>query len=153
MKFINRDRRRPTGLMLSPSRFLEEPFDVFRSFFEEPFFSLANTRALMPAIDVSETDNEIRTEIEIAGYDPKNIQVEVDENMLIIRGKQQEEKEDKNKRYIRRERAIGEFYREIPLPARVDSEHASCRFKNGILAVTMPKKESKERKRLKVEEG
>lgn len=135
------------------NRFFEQSIvDPFSSFFGSRFPSWEN-QALgsMIDVDVSEDEKNITIEVDIPGYAPENVEVFVDKDLLIIKGKMEEEKEEKNKKYYRKERRSGEFYREIPLPTSVDATKTTCKDTNGVLTITMPKIESKDRKKIPIE--
>jgi len=106
-----------------------------------------------PRVDVCETDKEVRVSAELPGMDEKDITVELDDAAVTIRGERKEESEDKGKNWYRREQSYGSFYRMIPLPASVDGEKATAKFKKGVLAITLPKREEdrSKRKSIKIE--
>ncbi|MBI3332336.1 Hsp20/alpha crystallin family protein [Candidatus Peregrinibacteria bacterium] len=96
----------------------------------------------MPDVDVSETDKEITVAANVAGYEPKDIDIEIEDNVLTIKGEMEKETEEKKRKYYRQERCSGSFFRQIALPP-VDETKASCKAKNGTLTITLPKKEAK----------
>lgn len=108
------------------------------------------TKTAMPSIDMSETEKDIQIKADVPGFDPDQIDIEINDNVLILKGKMEQEKEDKDKKYYRRERVAGTFYRELQLPQGVNAEKADCSFKNGTLTITVPKTEPKESKKLKI---
>jgi HSP20 family protein len=93
----------------------------------------------VPRMDVSETPDEVKLRIEIPGIDPKDIQLLLENDVLTIRGEKHEEAEQKTEEFVRSERTYGKFARSMKLPAPVDPEKVSAIFKNGVLAVAMPK--------------
>jgi HSP20 family protein len=148
--------RHPMSLRDAMNRFFEESFwDPFGHLAEWPSFNRmgAVMHRYMPSIDVSEDEKEMRVVANIPGYDPKDVSVELEKGSLVIRGKNEEEKEDKDRQYYTRERACGEFYREIALPPYVDGEKAECKYKNGTLTVTIPRGKDKEKKHLRIDVG
>jgi HSP20 family protein len=151
IKHSSGGEERPLTLRDAMNRLFEESFwDPFghMSVFQ-PFSGAVQKFA--PSVDISEDEKEMKIVANIPGYDPKNVKVELEKGHLIIQGETEEEKEDRDKRYFRRERACGQFYREIALPPYVDVQHAKCRMKNGTLTVTMPKEKGAEKKHLKIE--
>lgn len=92
-----------------------------------------------PRIDITESDTEVIATAELPGVDKKDIEINVHDNVLEIRGQtsRQQEKDDRN--YYISERYYGSFDRRIGLPAEVDSEKTTAKFENGILTITMPK--------------
>ena len=100
-----------------------------------------------PRVDVSETDKEVRVSAEMPGMDEKDITVEMDDAAITIRGEKKEEKEEKGKNWYTREQSYGAFHRIVPLPTSVDGEKANAKFKNGVLTITVPKREEEQAKR------
>lgn len=110
---------------------------------------------LAPAIDVSETDDAIEISAELPGIDEKDVDVEVADNVLTIKGEKKSEKEEKNKDYHLVERSYGSFRRAVSVPVEVDPEAITAQFTKGVLKVTMPKlPQAKEKiKKVKVSNG
>ncbi len=113
--------------------------DTFDRFFEDTDTRLTN-RTWSPSVDVSETENEIIFTAEFPGFEKDEIDISVNEGRLIISGERQftEEKETKHHRV---ERWYGKFCRSFLLPKSADAGKISANLKNGVLTVTMPKKE------------
>ena len=98
-------------------------------------------------LDVREDGDELVVEASIPGMRPEEIEVEIEDCMLTIKGETKREYEEKKKDYLLKERSEGSFYRSIRLPETVMSEGATSSYKDGVLTVTMPKKaESKPKK-------
>ena len=113
--------------------------DAFDRFFEDTDTRLTN-RTWSPSVDVSETESEIIFTAEFPGFEKDEIDISVNEGRLIISGERQvtEEKETK---HLRVERWYGKFNRSFLLPKSADPEKISANLKNGVLTVTMPKRE------------
>ena len=107
----------------------------------------------MPSVNLIESGDSFKVEAELAGMDPKNVEVEIADGCLTLKGERREEKEEKKEggNYLRREIFYGSFSRTIALPETVDSEKAEAAFKNGILTVSLPKKAEARQKPKKVE--
>lgn len=120
-----------------------DPFSMLRSGPLDAFGddSLLRTNAFVPSIDVSETDREIHIVADVPGFDPKNVHVTIDDGILSIDGTMEEEREEKDTRWHRREAARGSFVRRISLPAGVTDKDVSCVLKNGKLTVAVKKPE------------
>jgi HSP20 family protein len=102
---------------------------------------------LAPQMDVSETDKEIRIEVELPGVRENEIEVSLNEDVLTIRAeKKQERKEEREGAHVR-ERSFGIFQRSLRLPFQVSPEQVQARFENGVLRVTLPKTQPQERSR------
>ena len=93
-----------------------------------------------PVVDIIENENALTVKAELPGIEPKDVAVNIDNNVLTLKGERRIEKEVKTQSYHRMERAYGTFARSIALPAFVDAEHVKAEFKNGLLMVTVPKK-------------
>ncbi len=92
-----------------------------------------------PAVDLSETDKAYEITAELPGMDEKNVEVNVADGGITIKGEKKEETEGKNKDYYVSERRYGSFERYFTLPDGVDAEKIAAVFKNGVLKVTIPK--------------
>jgi HSP20 family protein len=93
-----------------------------------------------PTSDVIESKEEITIKAELPGVDMKDVQVQIENGMLTIRGERKGEKETEEKGYRRVERAYGSFFRSYPLPQNVEPEKIGATLENGLLEVHMPKK-------------
>jgi len=108
--------------------------DVFRGFELTPF---ASTRGFgWPHLEVSESDKELKVTAELPGLDEKDVQLELSDGTLVIKGEKKTETEDEDRRFS--ERFYGRFERRIPVED-VEEDKISAAFKNGVLTVTMPK--------------
>jgi HSP20 family protein len=94
-----------------------------------------------PTVDIIENDHNLIVKAELPGIEAKDVTVLVDNNVLTLRGERHTEKEVKKENYHRMERAFGTFYRAFVLPAFLDGENIKAEFKNGLLTVTIPKRE------------
>lgn len=92
-----------------------------------------------PQVEVFERGNNLVVRADLPGLDRDNIDVEVENDNLIIRGERRNEFEDNKDNYYRSERSYGSFYRAIPLPDGVDANACNATFKDGVLEVTLPK--------------
>ncbi len=132
----------------------EEMNRVIDRFFkggELPDFGVSGTWA--PPLDLSETADKITVKAEIPGMDPKEVDISIQGDTLIIKGEKKEEKEEKGKNYYRMERRYGSFSRVVDLPASVDTNKVTAECKNGVLEITMQKKEEVKPKQISVKVG
>ena len=127
-------------------RFLGETFDPFGKFTQENW-SLATWS---PACDIYETSNELVVKAELPEVKKENVQVTIENNVLTIRGERKFEAETKKEDYHRVERSYGEFTRSFALPTFVDASKVNAEFKDGLLRVTMPKREETKPKQVEV---
>ncbi len=131
--------------------------DQMQSFFEDPFMDFFDSHPALdlkgvnvPKIDLSEDSKELKIVADIPGYKPEDVEIELNEGSVVLKGKTQQENMEEDEHFFRRERSTGEFYREIPLPPNVDGEKAEAKVKNGTLTITVPKTGEKEKKTLKI---
>jgi HSP20 family protein len=112
--------------------------DVFRGFDLTPFGSdrLFERGMGWPSVEVSETDKELKVTAELPGLEEKDVQLELADGVLTLKGEKKTETEDKDRRFS--ERTYGLFERRIPVEG-VDVDKVSAAFKNGVLTVKMPK--------------
>lgn len=103
-----------------------------------------------PPIDIIEEPNEVIVKAQIPGIKPENIEVEVDNNMLTLRGEMKRTEEEKKKNFYRREIVEGTFHRQVQLPTEIQPEKASAKFEHGMLIVNIPKAQQTKRHKVKV---
>lgn len=104
-----------------------------------------------PAMDVSETNDEIVATLELPGMNREDIKVTVSDGVLTVSGEKKQEKIDENENRHRVERTYGYFRRSISLPADIDTSKVKATYKDGVLKVTMPKLEEKKTKEIPVQ--
>lgn len=124
-------------------REMDRLFDSFLRDFDMPATasSEASPMVATPRIDVSETDREIRIEAELPGVNEDDVEVELVDDMLSIRGEKKEEKEEERKGYHVKERRYGSFARSMQLPFKADPDQVQASFNNGVLTITIAKPE------------
>jgi HSP20 family protein len=139
-------------MMLVPRTRGMVPFrSALDDFFDADTWRPHMGRSGYPKVDIHETDKDVVATADIPGIDPKNINIDVNDDMFTISGKIEEEKEEKDKKCLYQERFFGEFSRSFSLPTRVDSEHVTAKFKNGTLSVHMPKMSATKTKKVNIE--
>jgi HSP20 family protein len=142
---ISSRRTEEVSPFLSLHREMNRLFDdVFRGF-DAPLFSsdLWDGRAGWPAIEVSETDKEVRVTADLPGLDQKDIDVEYANGALVLRGEKKSESVDQNRRFS--ERYYGRFERHIPIDD-IEQDNIQASFKNGVLTVTLPRSPAAQQK-------
>ena len=126
-------------------------FKELSRFFEEEFVPMIpSIKFTEPAIDVYEENNNIIVEAEVPGMDPKDIDIEIENNTLRISGKTEKKEEVKEKNYYRKEIRKGAFERVITLPAEVKEDKIEATMKDGILRIVLPKKKSSASKKIEI---
>jgi HSP20 family protein len=106
-----------------------------------------------PSIDVIETDDAIKLKAELAGMDPADISIEVQDNVLTVSGERRFHEEVKEDKYYRIERRYGSFSRSIALPQTVNENGIEAKYENGLLEVSVPKAEIAKPKKIAVAIG
>jgi HSP20 family protein len=115
---------------------------------EEP----AATTTWSPAVDIFETEGEIVVKAELPGMDRKDITLNLEKNVLSLRGERRFEKETKDENYHRIERSYGGFSRAFSIPATVEEENIRADYKDGVLKIILPKKEQAKPKQIRIAE-
>jgi len=139
-------RSEETNPFLTLHREMNRLFDdVFRGFDLAPFGNdrFSDRAVGWPNIEVSETDKEVQVTAELPGLEQKDIDLELTNGVLAIRGEKKTETEDKDRLFS--ERYYGRFERRIPVD-EVEEDKVSASFKNGVLTVTLPKSPSAQQK-------
>ena len=123
--------------------------------FEDAFTRMVNepraARPWSPAVDIYETENELVLKADVPDVDLKDIDVRVENQTLTISGERKFEQENTGKGYHRIERSYGSFVRSFAVPNSFDTDKIAADFKNGVLSVTLPKKEAAKPRQVKVE--
>lgn len=94
-----------------------------------------------PSLDVYQTKEAVVVETPLAGVDPNQVNISVENDVLTIEGSMEKKSEVEEKNYIRKEIRTGSFHRAVALPTAVQGEKAEAVFENGMLKVTIPKEE------------
>lgn len=111
--------------------------DVFRGFDLSPFrFDRVFDRGSWPSIEVSENDKEVRVTAELPGLEEKDVEVQLSNGALVIRGEKKTETEDNDRLFT--ERFYGRFERRIPVDD-IDEDKVNASFRNGELVITLPR--------------
>jgi HSP20 family protein len=106
-----------------------------------------------PAVDIFETEHELVVKADIPEIDPKELDIRVENNILTIRGERKFESKVSQDKYLRVERAYGSFSRSFSLANTVNSEAIKADYQNGVLTLTVPKREEAKPKQIKVNVG
>ena len=122
-----------------------DPFDEM-----DRFFDFSAPTNFTPAIDVWQDDNNVFAECPLAGVDPKDVEVSVENDVLTVEGQSEKKTEVDEKNYYRKEMRYGAFHRAVALPAAVNGDKAKAEFENGILKITVPKEERVKPKKIAV---
>ena len=132
-------------------RMMDEFFDRrMRPWWPERWLSREAMEVSAAAIDLYEEKDDIVVKAELPGMEKDNIQVNLSDHTLTIKGEKKKEEEIKEKNYYRSERAYGSFIRTVELPKDVHGDKVKASFKNGVLEVRLPKTEEAKTREIKV---
>lgn len=138
-----------------PFRDLLANRDPFNRLFNESFSRFfgddeLSTRPWAPAVDIYETPEDLVLKAELPGVNPNDLEVRVEDSTLYLKGQRKFESEVKEDNYHRIERAYGTFARTFALPNSIQSDKVSAEYKDGVLTLTLPKREEAKPKTIKV---
>ncbi|HJU18098.1 MAG TPA: Hsp20/alpha crystallin family protein [Stellaceae bacterium] len=123
-----------------------------RGFESEPFWrGEGGFGASMPAVDVAEDDKAYHITAELPGLNEKDIEVNLSDDILTICGEKRDEQEQKDKNYHFSERRYGSFRRSFAVPQGIDRDKIEANFRNGVLALTLPKTQDAMQQQKKIE--
>lgn len=114
-------------------------------------FSEPNARPWVPSVDIQETENELLLKADIPGVEMKDIDVQLENGHLTLRGERKFEGQNTNGGWHRLERSYGTFERVFAIPETVNAEGVKAEFKNGVLTITLPKKELAKPRQIKIQ--
>ena len=103
-----------------------------------------------PAVDISETETEVKVRAEVPGIKPDDIDIEVTEDTLSLSGKAERSLEENQENYYRMERTAGQFSREFTLPSKIDTDSVDAQAKDGIVTITLAKLPSDQKRKVEV---
>ncbi len=132
------------GFNVPEFKFVEE---TLNRFLQEP----AGARPWVPAVDVLETQQELVLKADVPEVDMKDINLQIENGTLTLKGQRKFEGESKERGYHRIERSYGSFARSFTLPETVDPEGVKAEYKAGVLTITLPKKELAKPRSIQVE--
>lgn len=145
----------PVGTQHAVARRETNPFSLLQQEIDRLFEGVTRNlpgfaTTTMPRMDIGETDKVIEITAELPGLEKKDVELNVADNLLTIRGEKKNEREEKNKDYHLVERSYGAFSRSVELPAGVKIEDISAEIANGVLKVTVPKPAPKQSKQIEI---
>jgi HSP20 family protein len=104
----------------------------------------------IPSIDVCENKDNVIIKADLPGLKKEEIELSVQEDHLVLKGEKKKDSEVKEENYYKSERFYGSFVRTVPLPSPVDSGKADAKYQDGVLTVTLPKKEEAKPKQIAI---
>ncbi|MBU2099770.1 Hsp20/alpha crystallin family protein [Candidatus Micrarchaeota archaeon] len=135
-----------------PFKKIRKQENISRFFDSIPSFPKFDSMIRQPLVDIKDTGNSLKVTAELPGIKKQDLDIDLTESQLILKGKIDEKKEEKNPKqgYYFKERKFSSYFRAIPLPDEVIAGKAKAEFKDGILELTLPKKHQKKSKSFKV---
>jgi HSP20 family protein len=107
----------------------------------------------IPPVDIYEDANRLVLKLEVPGIPQENLQIDVENQALTVKGERKFVNDEKEENFHRIERRYGSFVRSFTLPSTVETESAQASYENGVLAITLPKKEAAKPKQVKIQIG
>jgi HSP20 family protein len=139
------------GLQERMNRLFDESYRGTRTAGNADEWALGGSWA--PAVDIYEQDGNIVMKAELPGVDPKAVDIRLENNTLTLRGERKLDKEVKEDNYHRVERAYGTFSRSFTLPTVVDQGNIKAEYKDGVLKLTLPKREEAKPRQIQINVG
>ena len=106
--------------------------------------------AWSPSVDIFENQDKIVLEAELAGMKPEEVDISIENNVITLKGERKFEKTEDKDNYHRVERSYGSFVRSFTLPRTVVSDEAEASFDNGVLSITLPKREEAKARKIEI---
>ncbi len=137
-----------------PFRGLSTLQDQMNRLFEDTLFRGRSDESALttwaPAVDIYETENALVVKADLPDVNEKDLDIQVENNILTIRGERKFERDVKEDNYLRVERAYGSFSRSFSLGNTVNTEAIKAEYRDGVLTLTIPKREEAKPKQVKV---
>lgn len=134
----------------SPWREMMAMRENIDKFFDEPYHRTNSEAVFHPSVSIRETKNNLIIEADVPGVKDEDINVEIEDDKVVLRGERKHKEETKDEDYYHMESSYGSFSRVITLPAYVDANRAQAEVKDGILEVIIPKVEKPSAKKIVV---
>ncbi len=115
--------------------------DIFNNFFENEFMDFWSKRSTDPGANIIETDNSFVLELAAPGMKKEDFKISLENNILTVSAELNDEKREEGRNYTRKEFYYGSFSRSFTLPRSIDLENIKADYVNGVLNVSLPKKE------------
>lgn len=131
-------RRTPTGTLRDLQR---EVDDIFDQFFGRGDDDQGTSAVWSPRTDLAETDGAYHLRLDLPGLSTDEIDINLQNNTLTVRGERTSEQTAEDEEYVRVERAFGTFHRTFTLPDAVEPDNIEAAYENGVLTINVPKSE------------
>jgi len=125
--------------------------DIFDRFFGRTGDSGSSSAVWAPQTDLVETDTAYRIDLDVPGMTKEDININLQNNTLTVRGTRSTERKKEGEEYVRVERAMGNFHRTFTLPETVDADSIEAKYDNGVLRIHVPKTAGSTRKQIEIQ--
>ena len=133
-----------------PFRELSRVQDEMSRLFDDRLFRQGESLGWSPAVDIYEDEEGLTLRFDLAGVEPKDVDIRFENGVLTLKGERKLEREERKENYHRVELSYGAFNRSFSLPGTVDAEKIRAESKNGVLSVHLPKKAEAKPKSIQV---
>jgi len=138
-----------TLVNLNPTTEARAIEDMFDRLFGSPIRQTGTPAGTLP-LDVFERDGKLMLRASVPGIDPKDLEIQIENNVLTIRGETQKEEESNEDKVYRREVSYGSFSRSVRLPEGLNLEAVEAEFKNGLVTISLPRLPEEKPKTVKI---
>lgn len=135
------------------SGFLDDTWMTRPGRTNNPWFGDFSASRFSPSVDVTDEKTHLRITAEMPGMDKDDVEIEVHDGALMLKGEKRAEEKSEEHGYYRTERSFGAFQRVIPLPDDVDGTKAEAHFEKGVLTVRMPKVEPRQARKVEIRDA
>ena len=138
------------NVMINPNRLAREIDTMFSDFLRSPSYRAENDCDFCPRVNIRETKDDVKLTFELPGMKKEDIKVTVKEDVLTVSGERPQVEQKENERWVRSEITTGSFSRSFTLPETVDTGKISADYKQGLLEITLAKREAVKPKEIEV---
>lgn len=139
-----------THLVVSPNRVAREIDSFFNDFFGRPSLYVDRDTDFVPRVNIIDHEEQVKMQFEVPGMDKKNFKISVKDRVLSVSGERKQQNEEKGENFVRTEIRSGSFCRSFTLPETIDSEKIKADYKDGILELSLAKREEAKPKEIEV---
>lgn len=129
-----------------------EAENLWGDFFNEDKFipMIPRSASMMPPMDVYDDKDNVYVDVALSGVDPKDVNIEIENGLLCVSGNVEKKTEIDEKNYYKKEIRRSAFSRKVSLPSEVDGEKAQATYENGVLKISVPKKNEVKSKKIEI---
>ena len=139
-----------TNLVVSPNRMAREIDSFFNDFFGRPGLYVERDSDFVPRVNIIDGEEQVKMQFEVPGMDKKDFKISVKNRVLSVSGERRYQNEEKGENFVRTEIRGGSFCRSFTLPETIDSDKIKADYKDGILELSLAKREEAKPKEIEV---